>query len=1198
MLSVAAGGEFRVNTTLPGAQQTPAIARDLHGNYVVVWTNLNAQIIGQRFNEAGVPLGGEFRISEDRADNSVGVGLPDIAMEPDGDFAVAWKESVMPPPGSDTYAVILARRYSQSGAAGSIVEVDVPTFHGGDDVHIAADADGDYVVAWHHQSGLLDKQEIRARQYRTDGGQLTARGDFFTVIPNNAAVSYRDPDVAADVNGNFVVVWHYGTGGGVTDVQARVYDSGGGTLGPPFDINHTRGKAAKPAVAMRGDGVFAVVWEDFSLGHGEIRARAFDFFGAPRQALDIPVNQNTGGNQVQPDVDFSTDGDFLVVWNGQAAPGQPLTRTVHAREFDADGIPGTNEFDVNENSPGGGFTAVAAGHCGDYLVAWQNGQNVADIWNRLFTSDINSSGAVLDTDGDALPDCWELHGYDVEVGGQTVHVDLPAMGANPLRKDIFVEVDYMVERAAPAAPGAAGKVLKSQQPREESLHRVRNAFLNAPVENPDGSTGIVLHIDSGPKSLMNLNANGKWFIGSAEWSDLIQATELPWQNELGTTQNDTYNWSAFDDIKEGPDGQLRTADDNFSWARRLAFHYTVYANKLGGDTETAGISRNADDAQFFRGAGDFILALDAAPSKVTNINEAGTFMHELGHNLGLGHGGSDSENLKPNYFSVMNYAYSWLGLITGNSIGGYDYGDIDYSRWKLNDLDEANLDEKSGIQGDGFPTDQFGVRYYRNGQLLATAGPLLPFDWDATPAQPSGLSRNLNSEDPPDPDFLSTLVSHNDWKNLVFAGGAIGGRSALPPPLTTESEEGWILDPPDLGRWVTVAGLPGVGLAPGENVEHRFTVANAGTEADTYDLAIASLLGWADPTDVPASVTLQPGASQQIQVTITLPASIAANAFDQIELIATSQGNADIADSALVEVRPVVAVAADSPPTVVIATPQTGQSVIAGQVLRVRVDAADDVGVAAVDLLFGGNVLTDSTAPYEFNITIPGGASVVSLNARARDSSGQETNATLVTLNVTAALPTNVAVKQSGKTLVIEGDNAANHLLLEQIGVDRYRVSGENGTRLNGQTDPLEFRKINGVVISLRRGDDALEVRGAAGASGNWLIIVSGDGHDRITLDTIRQRGDTTIIADNGNDEVNVVNAMFERLVVLLGDGNDTFRAAGSVVTSSKKASRVPLVDGDHGTDTIDAGLLGIPNSRGNRFPRGMRLLRIERRLS
>ena len=37
-------------------------------------------------------------------------------------------------------------------------------------------------------------------------------------------------------------------------------------------------------------------------------------------------------------------------------------------------------------------------------------------------------------------------------------------------------------------------------------------------------------------------------------------------------------------------------------------------------------------------------------------------MHELGHNLGLRHGGGDDVNYKPNYLSIMNYAFQFAGL--------------------------------------------------------------------------------------------------------------------------------------------------------------------------------------------------------------------------------------------------------------------------------------------------------------------------------------------------------------------------------------------------------------------------------------------------------------------------------------------------------------------------------------------------------
>ena len=51
-------------------------------------------------------------------------------------------------------------------------------------------------------------------------------------------------------------------------------------------------------------------------------------------------------------------------------------------------------------------------------------------------------------------------------------------------------------------------------------------------------------------------------------------------------------------------------------------------------------------------------------------------MHELGHTLGLHHGGGDDINNKPNYYSVMNYA--WQVPHSGYS-----------SDWKLDYSDET-----------------------------------------------------------------------------------------------------------------------------------------------------------------------------------------------------------------------------------------------------------------------------------------------------------------------------------------------------------------------------------------------------------------------------------------------------------------------------------------------------------------------------
>jgi hypothetical protein len=81
----------------------------------------------------------------------------------------------------------------------------------------------------------------------------------------------------------------------------------------------------------------------------------------------------------------------------------------------------------------------------------------------------------------------------------------------------------------------------------------------------------------------------------------------------------------------------------------------------------------------------------------------GTFMHELGHNFGLQHGGvigypEEVLNHKPNYISVMNYSYQ-VGILYAAALGSTTpVGKrLDYSRADLAPLTESDLNEFLGV---------------------------------------------------------------------------------------------------------------------------------------------------------------------------------------------------------------------------------------------------------------------------------------------------------------------------------------------------------------------------------------------------------------------------------------------------------------------------------------------------------------------
>ena len=74
------------------------------------------------------------------------------------------------------------------------------------------------------------------------------------------------------------------------------------------------------------------------------------------------------------------------------------------------------------------------------------------------------------------------------------------------------------------------------------------------------------------------------------------------------------------------------------------------------------------------GGDDAIIASAniGSPGPIERV--ASTIMHELGHNLGLKHGGDDSVNQKPHYLSVMNYTYQLAGILMADAPGSTSFG--------------------------------------------------------------------------------------------------------------------------------------------------------------------------------------------------------------------------------------------------------------------------------------------------------------------------------------------------------------------------------------------------------------------------------------------------------------------------------------------------------------------------------------------
>lgn len=338
-----------------------------------------------------------------------------------------------------------------------------------------------------------------------------------------------------------------------------------------------------------------------------------------------------------------------------------------------------------------------------------------------------------DTDGDGLPDSWETNGVDTD-GDGVIDLHLERMGADPNTPDIFVEVDWMVQPLEKFLWITTQEEI-SLAPSQEAMRIVYESFKEQ---------GINLHIDAGPNSID--------FVTGKTWGDLSGGNEIAYESnfELGSTYE---HWN-------------ETALANFSEGRERVFRYCLFVNQYNGGT-SSGIANNIP-GQYF------IVANQQWVRDTGDTGIAGTFMHELGHTLGLSHGGFDHEgnnnhtHYKPNYLSIMNYLFQTSGLVGDN--------DVDYANYTLPDLDENALSEQQGIDPNHVTAGtQLGTKL-RNAGWFGL--------YDRTITEISGKSIDFNgwwgiedgtvSEDLNDDGNNEILTGTSDWEHIVYEGGDVG----------------------------------------------------------------------------------------------------------------------------------------------------------------------------------------------------------------------------------------------------------------------------------------------------------------------------------------------------------------------------------------------------------------------------------------
>jgi len=252
---------------------------------------------------------------------------------------------------------------------------------------VARDWAGNYVVTWTSANGDDSSGGIYAQRFNAIG---TPQGIEFRVNSTTGGLQ-TNPSIAMDEDGDFVVVWESYVGS-TFDIHGQRFNAAGETQGNEFLVNEntTTNNQSVPAVAMDGDGNFAVTWTHYNGSNNDVYARRYNSSGTAL-ANEAIVNSTTANEQWSSSIAMDNDGDFVIVWETWGQDGS--SAAVYAQRFNSSGIAQGSEFRVNTTTTGlQGDPAVAMDYDGDFVVAWSSyTSGNYDVYAKRY----NSSGSAV-----------------------------------------------------------------------------------------------------------------------------------------------------------------------------------------------------------------------------------------------------------------------------------------------------------------------------------------------------------------------------------------------------------------------------------------------------------------------------------------------------------------------------------------------------------------------------------------------------------------------------------------------------------------------------------------------------------------------------------------------------------------------------------------------------------------------------------
>jgi hypothetical protein len=294
---------------------------------------------------------------------------PRVAFDKQGDAVAVWSsEDGTEANGTEKYEVQSA--YRPTGGAWQAPEtLSVPD--GGDesaeDASVALNGRGDAVAAWQFYTGHTFVVEAA---YRPAGGTWQAP---VYLAPEEIPGTGRDPQVAVDEQGDAIAIWN--RGGPYGGPVQEAFRPAGGTWQAPVEV--TDGQYGdRPQVAFDGRGDALALWSRIGLRNkeGQYEWELLSSSMPAGGAWQAPVEVSAPGLASEPSMAVNGQGVAAVVWD-QWTNGFLSSRTVQAASMPAGGAWQTptnlvGAADEIDQPKGAEEPGIAVDAQGDQVAVW------------------------------------------------------------------------------------------------------------------------------------------------------------------------------------------------------------------------------------------------------------------------------------------------------------------------------------------------------------------------------------------------------------------------------------------------------------------------------------------------------------------------------------------------------------------------------------------------------------------------------------------------------------------------------------------------------------------------------------------------------------------------------------------------------------------------------------------------------------